>query len=129
MTEQYIHYRNADFEAKERSALLGKYKNLEHEIDGLKENLDEELAAKENLIRLCNKAQNESDAMRQKYEIEGVAKAEELEMSKLKLQVCIKQFYGWKLEKFFFISKKMLFLTQLLIMILKFEISFKFFYV
>ena len=110
MTEKYIHCRNADFEAKERSALLGKYKNLEHEIDGLKENLDEELAAKENLIRLCNKAQNESDAMRQKYEIEGVAKAEELEMSKLKLQVYRNNFMNRKtLKQLFFKSKKFFF--------------------
>ena len=31
--------------------------------------------------------QMESDMWRQKYEVEGVAKAEELEMAKLKLQV------------------------------------------
>ncbi len=89
----FIHFfKNADFETRESSALLGRYKNLEHVIDGLKENLDEELAAKENLIRQCNKAQSESDAMRQKYENEGVSKAEELGKSKLKLQECIKQF-------------------------------------
>merc|ERR1719268_157941 len=46
----------ADSEAKERVALLAKYRNLEHEND------------------------------RQKYEIDGLAKAEELEMSRLKLQ-------------------------------------------
>merc|ERR1719361_3193202 len=37
----------ADEEAKERHSLLGKYKNLEHEIDGLKEQLDEETGTKE----------------------------------------------------------------------------------
>merc|ERR1711933_385189 len=60
--------------------------NLEHERDGLKENLDEETVSKDNLARQLSKAQNESDMWRQKYEIDGVAKAEELEMSKLKLQ-------------------------------------------
>jgi len=76
----------ADEEAKERVSLLAKFRNLEHECDGLKENLDEETVAKENLARQLNKAQNESDMWRQKYEIDGIAKAEELEMSKLKLQ-------------------------------------------
>jgi len=76
----------ADEEAKERVSLLAKFRNLEHECDGLKENLDEESVSKDNLARQLNKAQNESDMWRQKYEIDGVAKAEELEMSKLKLQ-------------------------------------------
>merc|ERR1719410_848069 len=34
--------RVADDEAKERSSLLGKFKNLEHELDGIKEQLEEE---------------------------------------------------------------------------------------
>jgi len=76
----------ADDEAKERVSLLAKFRNLEHECDGLKENLDEETVSKDNLARQLSKAQNESDMWRQKYEIDGVAKAEELEMSKLKLQ-------------------------------------------
>ena len=39
----------ADHEAKERVSLLGKYRNMEHMADGLKENYDEELCAKENM--------------------------------------------------------------------------------
>ena len=77
---------NADNEAKERVSLLGKFRNLEHAADGLKENYEEELGAKENLGRQLSKALGEADMWRQKYEIEGVAKAEELEMGKLKLQ-------------------------------------------
>merc|ERR1739844_60785 len=34
--------RAADDEAKERLSLLGKYKNLEHDLDGMKSQLDEE---------------------------------------------------------------------------------------
>merc|ERR1712083_170767 len=34
----------ADNEAKERQLILGKFKNVEHELDGMKEALDEELA-------------------------------------------------------------------------------------
>ena len=78
--------RIADDEAKERIALLGKYRNLEHEAEGLKEAFDEETCARDNLSRQLNKAVGEADMWRQKYEIDGVAKAEELEMSKLKLQ-------------------------------------------
>merc|ERR1719494_1226320 len=35
----------ADNEAKERVALLGKFRNMEHMADGLKENYDEEVSA------------------------------------------------------------------------------------
>jgi chromosome segregation ATPase len=76
----------ADDEAKERQSLLGKFRNAEHEVDGMKEHLDEELSAKDNLLRQYNKAQGEADMWRLRYEKEGVAKAEELEMSKLKMQ-------------------------------------------
>merc|ERR1712240_614511 len=76
----------ADNEAKERVALLGKFRNMEHMADGLKENYDEEVSAKENLARQLNKALGDADMWRQKYEIDGMAKAEELEMAKMKLQ-------------------------------------------
>merc|ERR1719282_623815 len=66
----------ADHEAKERVSLLGKYRNLEHELDGLKQGHDEEVGAKENVIRQCMKAQGDADMWRQKYEIDGMAKAQ-----------------------------------------------------
>merc|ERR1712121_507360 len=49
----------ADHEANERGLLLGKYRNLEHIVDGLKENLNDETV--------------------------GLAKVEEMEMSKVKM--------------------------------------------
>jgi myosin heavy chain 6/7 len=73
-------------EAKERVALLAKFRNMEHEADGLKQNLDEEVTSKENLARQLNKALADANMWRQKYEIDGLGKAEELEMAKLKLQ-------------------------------------------
>merc|ERR1719394_2079912 len=75
-----------DFEAKERVSLLGKFRNMEHMADGLKENYDEEVCAKDNLLRQLNKALGDADMWKQKYEIDGIAKAEELEMAKLKMQ-------------------------------------------
>ena len=56
---------------------------MEHMADGLKENYDEEVCAKENLARQLNKALGDADMWKQKYEIDGVAKAEELEMAKV----------------------------------------------
>merc|ERR1712021_49239 len=78
--------RVADDEAKERQSLLGKFKNLEHELDGHREHLDEELGAKEDICRQLVKANQESDFWRQKFETEGLARAEEIEMTTLKLQ-------------------------------------------
>merc|ERR1712025_505734 len=75
-----------DNEARERQLLLGKFRNLEHELDGAKETLDEEGAARENTLRLVAKAEGDAGMWRQKYEAEAVAKAEELEMTNMKLK-------------------------------------------
>merc|ERR1711892_1123064 len=74
-----------DNEARERQLLLGKFRNLEHGVDGAKEALDEEAAGRENVLRLCAKAEGDAALIRQKYEVEAVAKGEELEMTKMKL--------------------------------------------
>merc|ERR1712127_896299 len=76
----------ADNEAKERQSLLGKFRNAEHEVAGMRDHYEEELGAKENLSRQLNKALGEADMCRVKYKKDGLAKAEELEMSKLKMQ-------------------------------------------
>merc|ERR1712062_246816 len=86
--------RVADDEGKERHSLLGKFKNLEHELDGIREQLEEESQAKEDISRQYQKAQQESDMWRGKYESEGVAKAEEIEMSKMKLQARLSESQG-----------------------------------
>merc|ERR1719480_365450 len=74
-----------DNEARDRQLLMGKYRNLEHEVDVAKEALDEEASGRENVLRLNAKAEGDASAMRQKYEQDAVAKAEELEMTKMKL--------------------------------------------
>ena len=76
---------NADNEARERSLLLGKFRNLEHELDGAKEALDEESSSRDNCLRQVAKAEGDANMWRAKYESEAVAKAEELEMTKMKL--------------------------------------------
>merc|ERR1719493_194229 len=74
-----------DNEARERGLLLGKYRNLEHELDGARCALEEESAGRENTLRLTAKAEGEAQCWRQKYETDAVAKGEELEMTKMKL--------------------------------------------
>merc|ERR1719339_103304 len=66
-----------DNEARERGLLLGKYRNLEHELDGARCALEEESAGRENTLRLVAKAEAESQCWRQKYETDAVAKVEE----------------------------------------------------
>jgi len=72
-------------ESKERSLLLGKFRNLEHDLDGLREQLDEESEGKTDAYRQLSRAQAEANMYRAKYETEGIAKAEELEALRMKL--------------------------------------------
>merc|ERR1719153_372454 len=76
----------ADDEARERSLLVGKFRNLEHELDGLKSQYDEEVGSREDCCRQTHKCEGEAAMWRCKYEQEAVAKAEDLEMTKMKLQ-------------------------------------------
>merc|ERR550539_1654079 len=86
--------RNADDEAKERQSLFGKYKNLEHELDGHREHLDEESGSKEDILRQVAKANQEADFWRHKFETEGIARAEDIEMTKMKLQARLNECQG-----------------------------------
>merc|ERR1719495_1750146 len=81
-------------ESKERVSLLSKYRNLEHEFDGLRDQYDEEDMNRDNISNQLSKANMEAEAMRKKYEIDGLQKAEELEMSKLKLQARLAESQG-----------------------------------
>ncbi len=53
--------RLADAEARERINLLGKMKNLEHEIELMREQLDEDYEAKQDLDRQLSKALADSN--------------------------------------------------------------------
>merc|ERR1719204_2342150 len=83
-----------DDEAKERQSLLGRFRNLEHEYDGMSTVLDEEITSKENLQRQCHKAESEANIWRMKYEKDGIAKIEELEHIKMKLQARLAECEG-----------------------------------
>lgn len=67
---------------QERAAILGKYRNLEHDLDNLRESIEEEQEAKADFQRQLSKANAEAQLWRSKYESEGLARLEELEEAK-----------------------------------------------
>ncbi|KAK4873785.1 hypothetical protein RN001_013145 [Aquatica leii] len=78
--------RLADEEARERATLLGKFRNLEHDLDNIREQIEEEAEGKADIQRQLSKANADAQLWRSKYESEGVARSEELEEAKRKLQ-------------------------------------------
>ena len=58
--------RLCDDETKERQSLLGRYRNLEHEFDGMNQVYEEELSAKEDQARMCLKAEEDANHWRLK---------------------------------------------------------------
>ncbi|XP_068914295.1 myosin heavy chain, muscle isoform X13 [Tenebrio molitor] len=78
--------RLADEEGRERATLLGKFRNLEHDLDNIREQVEEEAEAKADIQRQLSKSNAEAQLWRQKYESEGIARSEELEEAKRKLQ-------------------------------------------
>merc|ERR1711970_1149739 len=78
-------------DSKERVTLLGKYRNLEHDIDGLREQLNEEADAKWELSRNLQRAVGDANMYRAKYESEGIARAEELEAARLKISARLEE--------------------------------------
>ena len=78
--------RMADDEAKERQSLLGRFRTLEHEYDGVNGHLGDEMQQKEEVGRQLNKVLGEVNHWRAKYEQEALIRIEELEATKVKLQ-------------------------------------------
>merc|ERR1719187_723359 len=78
-------------ENKERVTLLGKFRNLEHDYDGLREQYNEEGDAKWELSRNLQRATAEANMYRAKYESEGIARAEELEAARLKISARLEE--------------------------------------
>ena len=61
---------------------MGRFRNLEHDMDTIREQLDEETEAKADLQRQLSKLNAEVQLWRTKYESEGLARLEELEDAK-----------------------------------------------
>merc|ERR1711963_809025 len=77
--------RLADAETRERINLLGKMRNLQHELEVMKEHLEEEYEAKMEIERQLSKAFADIQLWKTRYETEGVARAEEIERDKAKV--------------------------------------------
>merc|ERR1712179_844535 len=77
--------RLADAETRERINLLGKMRNLQHELEVMKEHLDEEADAKMEVERQLSKAFADIQLWKCRYDTEGVARCEEIEKDKAKV--------------------------------------------
>merc|ERR1712152_117679 len=77
--------RLGDSEARDRSALLAKFKNLNTELENLRERIEEESEKKSDALKALSKAQAEIQLWRSKFETEGLGRIDELEGSKQKL--------------------------------------------
>jgi len=75
-----------DDESKERAIIMGKFRNLEHDILTLREQLDFSGEEKSDILRQLSRANAEAQMYRAKYESEGLVRAEELEAQRQKLQ-------------------------------------------
>merc|ERR1719225_743623 len=77
--------RLGDGEARDRAALLTKYKNLMTEAENLRMRIDEENEKKNDALKGLSKAQAEIQLWKSKYEVEALGRIDELEGGKQKL--------------------------------------------
>merc|ERR1712002_171639 len=88
LTNQYDDARKmADEENRDRAQLLGKFRNLEHDISTMRAKIEEQADMKADVQRQYSRAYGEYEMYKAKYETEGVTRAEELYAAKEKLQV------------------------------------------
>merc|ERR1711920_954472 len=79
----------ADAEAKDRAALLTKYKMMSTDLENLREKLENEAMRKSDAMKALSKAQAEIQLWKSRYETEGIGRIEELEGARAKLQAKI----------------------------------------
>merc|ERR1712137_447004 len=79
----------ADAEAKDRAALLTKYKMMSTDLENLREKLENEAMRKSDALKALSKSQAEIQLWKSRYETEGMGRIEELEGARNKLQAKI----------------------------------------
>merc|ERR1711981_1104488 len=79
----------ADAEAKDRAALLTKFKMMSTDLENLREKLENEAMRKSDAMKALSKAQAEIQLWKSRYETEGLGRIEELESARNKLQAKI----------------------------------------
>merc|ERR1711997_1084671 len=77
--------RLGDSEARDRAALLSKFKNCNTEVESLKDRIEEESEKKSDALKALSKAQAEMQLWKSKFETEGLGRIDELEGGKAKL--------------------------------------------
>merc|ERR1711935_538367 len=77
--------RLGDSEARDRAALLSKFKNCNTVLDNLKDRIEEESEKKSDALKALSKAQAEIQLWKSKFETEGLGRIDELEGGKAKL--------------------------------------------
>merc|ERR1712241_1663336 len=83
--------RMGDAEARDRACLLSKFKNMNTELENVKERIEEENEKKSDALKALSKAQAECQLWRSKYETEGLGRVDELEGSKNKLSARVQE--------------------------------------
>merc|ERR1712002_1344246 len=76
----------ADAEAKDRAALLTKFKMFTTDLENLREKLENENMRKSDALKALSKAQAEIQLWKSRFETEGMGRVEELEAARNKLQ-------------------------------------------
>jgi len=77
--------RLGDSEARDRAALIAKFKNLSSELESVSDRINEESEKKSDALKALSKATAESQLWKSKFETEGLGRVDELEGGKAKL--------------------------------------------
>merc|ERR1712027_103186 len=83
--------RLGDSEARDRAALLARFKNLSTELENLKYRVDEESEKKSDALKALSKANAEIQLWKSKMETEAAGRIDELEMGKTKLSAALSE--------------------------------------
>merc|ERR1711970_987296 len=79
----------ADAVAKDRAALLTKYKMFTTDLENIREKIENETMRKSDALKALSKAQAEIKLWKSRFETEGMGRIEELEGARAKLQAKI----------------------------------------
>merc|ERR1711972_1211545 len=77
--------------ARDRAALLARFKNLSTELENLKDRVDEESEKKSDALKALSKANAEIQLWKSKMETEAAGRIDELEMGKTKLSAALSE--------------------------------------
>merc|ERR1712001_538040 len=83
--------RLGDSEGRDRASLLSKFKNMNSQLENLRERIEEESEKKSDALKALSKAQAELQLWRSKFETDGLGMVEELEGGKQKLSARLQE--------------------------------------